>query len=279
MADVLFKPEALVPIWVEGSGISALDKMAQRPVLVDVESLGRVMRGQMLQVTTLGATILPDDPFLLWKSVHVKVSFRFRDIVYAFSGMTIVSETRHSFRFEFDGVTRHSLMIMSKNLGDAGLLDAADMEQMLAEEAANAAAAQAAEANAVVPVKKDKISVRLIRHEKPPGGRERRIHHRHDIDVEAKLAIVNSDSNLECSVLELSLGGCRVYTEIPNNIEKGTQVEVQFVECGFPLRMPATIQVKSGVHILGLKYLQMSSRMKERLSSLIWEVAEKEKGH
>lgn len=258
MADLLFKPEALVPIWVEGSGISALGSMVQRPVLIDVGALGKVMRGQMLQVTTHGATVLPDDPFLLWKSVPVKVSFRFRDIVYAFSGMTEVTEAGHSIRFEFDQVTRQSLMILGKNLDDAGLLDAADIEQMFAEETLNAP-------HAALPAKKDKVSARIIKHEKPPGGRERRIHHRHEVDVEAKLAIVNSDCNLECSVLELSLGGCRVYTELPNSIEKNTQVEVQFVECGFPLRMPATIQVKSGVHILGLKYLPMSSRMRERL--------------
>jgi c-di-GMP-binding flagellar brake protein YcgR len=95
--------------------------------------------------------------------------------------------------------------------------------------------------------------------------------------VGAKLAVVNSDSNLECTVLELSLGGCRVLTDTPNNIEIDTRVEVQFVSCGYPLRMPAKIQVKSGVNILGLRFLAMSSRIQERLQSLIWEVAENEK--
>ena len=274
MADMVFKAEALVPLWVEETGISALDKKAKRPVLIEMESLGKVMRGRMLQLTASGATIMPNDPILIWNSIYVKVSFRFGDVVYALTGMSMLSEPDFSFRFEFDAVTRKSFIILGKNLGEAGLLDAADVEMIFA---AKEAEAQKAEANAEAPPKKNKIHARLVRHEKPPGGRERRVHHRYDIDVGAKLAVVNSDSNLECTVLELSLGGCRVLTDTPNNIEIDTRVEVQFVSCGYPLRMPAKIQVKSGVNILGLRFLAMSSRIQERLQSLIWEVAENEK--
>lgn len=275
MADAVFKAEALVPIWTEKSGISALDKIAWCPVLIDVEALGKVMRGQMLQLTASGASVLPDDPFLIWKSLQVKVSFRFKDVVYALTGMSLVSEKDLNFRFEFDNVTRKSLMILCKTLGEAGLLDAANIEQIFA---AKEVEARNAEADAAAPRKEGKLHARLVRHEKPPGGRERRIHHRHNLDVNAKLAIVNSDSNFECSVLELSLGGCRVLTEAPNGLELNTQVEVQFVSCGYPLRMPAKIQVKSGTNILGLKFLEMSSRIKDRLHSLIEEVAEKGNG-
>lgn len=275
MEETVFKAEALVPIWVEKSGISALDKIARRPVLIHLDSLGKVMRGQMLHLTASGANVLPDDPFLLWKSVYVKVSFRFSDVVYALTGMTNASEADLSFRFEFDEVTRKSFLILGKDLGEAGLLDAADVAQIFA---AKDAQARNAEADAASKAKKTKATMRLVRHEKPPGGRERRVHHRYDLDVNAKLAIINSDSNFECTVLELSLGGCRVYTADPNNIETDMPVEVQFVECGYPLRMPAKIQVKQGDHILGLKFLGMSSRIKERLHSLIGEVAERENG-
>lgn len=275
MADTVFKAEALVPLWIEKSGIEVLDKKAHRPVLIEMESLGKVMRGQMLHLTSSGASIMPDDTFLIWNSVHVKVSFRFGDVVYALTGMTMLSEPDFRFRFEFDAVTRKSFIILGKNLGEAGLLDAADIEQIFA---AKEAESQKSESKPESQAKKSKIHARLVRHEAPPGGRERRVHHRYDIDVGAKLAIINSDSNFECTVLELSLGGCRVFTEAPNNIETDTQVEVQFVSCGYPLRMPAKIQVKSGTNILGLKFLQMSNRIRERLQSLIWEVAEKEKG-
>jgi len=275
MEDIVFKTEALIPIWVRNSGISALDKMAERPVLIGVKSLGKVMHGQMLQMTMSGATILPDDSFLIWKSVHVKVSFRFADIVYHLSGMTMLSEPDLSFRFEFDGVTRKSVVILGKKLGDAGLLDAADAEQMYA---AKDALANEPEDGSAAKAKKGPLTARLVRHEQPPGGRERRVDHRYDIDANAKLAVINSSFNLECLVLELSLGGCRVYTGSPNNVEHDTQVEVQFVERGYPLRLPARIQVKSGPHILGLRFSEMSERMKERLKNLICEVAEREKG-
>jgi hypothetical protein len=276
MADNVFKPEALVPIWYGNTGISALDKFAQRPVLVEVESLGNAMYGQILELTMSEANVLPDSLFLIWKSIHVKVSFRYGDVVYALTGITTVSEADRSFRFKFDSVTRKSLMILGKNLGDAGLLDSADVEQILATKDAEATAAEVDSASVG---NKRSHTARLVRHEKPPGGRERRVHHRYDIDVDAKLAIVNTDYNLGCKVMELSLGGCRVYTDLPNNIEMERHLEVQFIECGFPLRMPAKVQVKNGGHILGLRFLELSSRMRERLKSLIWEIAEKEMGH
>jgi hypothetical protein len=247
--------------------------MAQRPVLIEVESVGKVIRGQMLRLTMTGATVVPDDPFLIWMSVPVKVSFRYGDVVYALTGMSMASEADLSFSFKFDSVTRKSLMILSKNLGEAGLLDAEDVQQMFAAKVAEEAQTEGKPESAAV---KCKISARLVRHEKPPGGRERRVHHRYDIEVDAKLAIINSDSNLNCSVLEMSLGGCRLYTEDPNSIKLDTPVEVQFVECGYPLRLPASIQVKVGDHILGLRFLEMSGRMKERLNNLIWEIAERE---
>ncbi|MGA2887829.1 MAG: PilZ domain-containing protein [Terracidiphilus sp.] len=275
MADSVFKAEALVPIWVEKSGISVLDKLAQRPVLIEVEKLGKVMRGQMLQLTMSGATVLPDDSFLLLKSVHAKVSFRYSDVVYVLSGMTVESEADLRFSFKFDSVTRKSFAIMGKNLGEAGLLDAADVKQMYASRDTGA---PDPEANSASPATQTKIVARLVRHEKPPGGRERRVHHRHDMDVGAKLAIVNSDSILNSSVMELSFGGCRVYTDLPNNIQLETLVEVQFVECGLPLRLAAKVQVKNGAHVLGLMYLNMSSRMRERLNHLIREIGEKERG-
>jgi hypothetical protein len=274
MSETVFKPEALVPIWVENTGISALEKMAQRPVLIELDSLGKTMRGQMMQLTMSGAVVLPNEQFLIWNSLHVKVSFRFNDVVYNLTGLTFMSEKDLRFRFEFDNVTRKSFIILSKNLGEAGLLDAADVEQILAAKSADKQASEADSAS----LKKSRLHARLVRHEPPPGGKERRIHHRYDIEANAKLAVVNSDCNLECTVLELSLGGCRVHTELPSTIELGTQVEVQFVSCGYPLRMPAKIQGKHGDHILGLKYLEMSTRIRERLKSLIWEVAEDERG-
>jgi hypothetical protein len=250
MADSEYKAEAPVPIWTEISGISALDRMVQRPVLVEAEVLGKAMRGQVLQMNMSGANVLPDESVLFWKNVPVKISFRYADIVYVLSGMTLASKVGLSFRLEFDSVTQKRFVILGKNLGDAGLLDVADAELMYAAKEMQADAPEAQEC-------------------------KQRIHHRYDIVVGSKLAIINSDCVLDSKILDLSLGGCRLYTNAPNNIQLGTLVEVQFVECGLPLRLAAKVQVKHGEHILGLMYLNISCRLKEWLDRLICEIAER----
>jgi hypothetical protein len=270
----MFTAGPLTPLWVENTGISALDKMTARPVLIGVETLGKLMHGQVLELTASQARVLPDDPFLLWKSVLIKIRFRWADVEYNLSGMTIESHEDNSFTFEFDCVTRKYLAVLGKQLEDAGLMNSGAARSKPVSKLSE-------ELDHGDPPIKHEINTRaaslLVRHEKPPGGKERRVHHRYDLDAEAKLAIVNSDRILDCIVLELSLGGCRVYSETPISLDLGAWVEVQFIECGLPLRLAAKIQVKSGEKIAGLMFHSMSIRMQERLNNLIWEIAEKER--
>ena len=269
----MFTAEALVPLWAEKTGISDLDQMAARPVLIVVS--GKILRGEMLQLTMARARVMPLDPFLLWSSVHVKIRFMCGNVTYNLTGMTISSHADNSFSFDFDSVTRKYMTIEGKRLGDAGLMDKPTQQK--------AVLTIGSEDPVDTPEKKpDKsaqnatMSALVVRHEEPPGGRERRVHRRYDIDAEAKLSVVNSNRTIVCTVLELSLSGCRVHSEIPHGIDRGAMVEVQFVDCGLPLRIAANVQVKTGEHLIGLKFQNMSVRMKERLNNLIWEVAEQE---
>ena len=263
----MFTAEALVPLWAEKTGILALDSMAARPVLIEVS--GKVMRGDMLQLTMARARVMPLDPFLLWSSVHVKIRFMCSTVTYNLTGMTISSHADNSFSFEFDSVTRKYMLIEGKRLGVATPPGKSAHE--------STPAVEKPEMKTDTPPKKASVSALIVRHDGPPGGRERRVHHRYDIDAAAKLSVVNSDRTIVCTVLELSLSGCRVHTDIANGVSRGTQVEVQFVDCGLPLRIAANVQVKTGEHLVGLKFQNMSTRMKERLNNLIWEVAEQEK--
>jgi hypothetical protein len=270
----MFTAEALVPLWAEKTGISALDSMAARPVLIEIAD--KTMRGEMLQLTIARARVMPFDPILLWSSVHVKIRFMCAGVTYQLTGMTISSHEDNSFSFEFDCVTRKYMSLHGKRLADAGLMEKSASGKVPAfDEPVDCS--KKPEKDLDSPPKKASISAVLVRHDGPPGGRERRVHHRYEIDAEAKLSVVNSDRTIACTVLELSLSGCRVHSENTNGIARNTQVEVQFVNCGLPLRIAANVQVKTGEHLIGLKFLNMSSRMKDRLNNLIWEVAEQGK--
>lgn len=128
MDDLLSKPQVLVPLWIERTGNGLLDWTSARPVLIEVEMLHATMRGEMLQLCTTWARVLPSDPFFLWQDTRVSVHFRFRDTLYALSGLTGVSDADDSFRFEFDSVSRQRLQVLSRLLQDAGLLRSSELQ-------------------------------------------------------------------------------------------------------------------------------------------------------
>jgi len=230
--------------------------------------LHATMRGEMLQLCTTWARVLPSDPFFLWQDTRVSVHFRFRDTLYALSGLTGVSDADDSFRFEFDSVSRQRLQVLSRLLQDAGLLRSSEL-QTCASRQNDRSAAPPAKHEGPEDAKRDPVKYCSSEH-------NRRAHPRYTLATPAILAIVNGGV-FDCEILELSLGGCRVQTLRPLNCPLLTRVEVEFVGLGIPLRLAAQIQMRSGDYVAGLKYLEVSPRLRERLSDLIGELSEIER--
>lgn len=265
------REDTLVPMWIARSGNHVLDRMPSRPVVIDVETLGTVLHGQVVQLSLIGARVLPDDPFLLWKNVRVTVRFRFENVIYILSGATTASNEDHSFSFDFDSVTRKRMEVLRAQLKDEGCLQASE----LADPGPELEEQEEEEPRSEAKSNKTKEELRQVRHMRMPPGRERRVHERHDLLADATIQKITTSRILKCQVLEISLGGCRVYTEFPHGYEKGDRVEVQFVGRGFPFRLAAAVQFEAGEQLAGLKFLHMSMRTSERLVELIHELAEK----
>ena len=256
---------ALIPIWIEKNCPASLKKLAARPVLIEVEALGATLSGQMIKLMQCGARVLPDEPILLRANMRVKVSFRVANTEYALSGITQANDLDDTIRFEFDCVTRRQMAILSEYLKEAGLLQAGEATTPAPEEPTEK---EKSEAKA----KLTKAELRRVRREPPPGGIERRVHDRHELEAIATLMIVDKGIVIKCLLLEISLSGCRVFTDFPSHIEQDTPVEVDFVGRGYPLRIAATVKVKTDEYVLGLHFERMSSRSQERLRSLLHEL-------
>ncbi len=260
----MLKP-ALIPIWIEEDGPAGLYKGAERPVLIEVEALGAALYGQMVKLTTFSIQVMPDEPILICPNVRVRASFRFADVEYTLSGLTVENDIAKGILFDFDFVTRRRMVTLASSLKDAGLMqDGGRPPKPDPEE-------QETTGQKVKP-KPAKELLRRVRHEPPPGGIERRVHYRHELEAVVTLVVVNKGIVMRCLLLEISFSGCRVYSDVPIRILEDTHVEVDFIGQGYPFRMAARVRVKTDEHLLGLEFEKMNARTRDRLVDLLEEL-------
>ena len=125
--------------------------------------------------------------------------------------------------------------------------------------------------------KRTKEEQRRVRREHPPGGIERRIETRHELESACTLTVLEMGSAWKCRTLEISLSGCRLFSETPFEVLAESRVEVEFVGKGQPFRLAASAKIKGDEHLLGMHFMPMSQRCKDRLLELIGELAKPSK--
>jgi hypothetical protein len=246
----MFITEALVPIWTEATGGPDGTVQDSRPTLIIVETLGATLRGQLMDLSESRARVQTNDPFLMCSNVRVTLRFRFNDVVYNLSGLSVANESDSSFFVLFDEVTR--LKIVSFTWGPVA--DKAPSEPATKEE------------------KRSKADQRIVRREPPPGGIERRVHARHVLESTATLIALEQAKIFKCLVLEVSMSGCRLFNENPLMLAEDTLVEVEFTGRGYPFRLAGKIKTKTDEHLVGLEFQSASSRTLSRLQELIGEL-------
>jgi c-di-GMP-binding flagellar brake protein YcgR len=109
-----------------------------------------------------------------------------------------------------------------------------------------------------------------------PTKRERRTQSRHEVDTSADIFLINVGSRLTGRIQDLSVGGCRIRTDERFPVGIYTRVETEFRLEGLPFRLGGVIQA---VHdrdrrLVGIRFLDMSSRKREQLEQLIEEIDE-----
>jgi hypothetical protein len=104
-------------------------------------------------------------------------------------------------------------------------------------------------------------------------GARYRSSQRHPVRSGASLSVLGQDLSVQCNVLDLSLGGCRLRTMDRLEAEAQVRVEVTFKVRGLPLLLPGVIQWTDCADLFGVRFLEMSHRRKEMLVEVLAEIA------
>jgi hypothetical protein len=107
----------------------------------------------------------------------------------------------------------------------------------------------------------------------PKGSkRDRRAQARHEVDTSATIYLVKMGAKLEGRILDLSVSGCRIRTEERFLVGIYTRVEAGFYLNGMPFRLGGVIQAIHDRHHVGIRFLDLSDRNRERVEELIEEI-------
>jgi hypothetical protein len=110
-------------------------------------------------------------------------------------------------------------------------------------------------------------------------GRDRRTQSRLAVDTSADILLINVGCHLAGRIQDLSVGGCRIHTDERFPVGIYTRVETEFRLQGLPFRLLGVIQA---VHdqqrqLVGIRFLDMSTRKREQVEQLIKEIEEEQK--
>jgi c-di-GMP-binding flagellar brake protein YcgR len=106
-------------------------------------------------------------------------------------------------------------------------------------------------------------------------GRERRLQKRQQLDVGVSIYPIRAGGKVNGVILDLSVGGCRIRTGEKLQVGIHTHVELGFVAQGLPFRVPGVIQSLYGRQQVGIRFIDVTERNREKLQSLMGELEEK----
>ena len=110
--------------------------------------------------------------------------------------------------------------------------------------------------------------------ETKPAKPDRREESREEVDTSAVIYLVKIASRLRGRILDLSLGGCRIRTDERFPVGIYTRVETEFRLAGLPFRLGGVIQAIHDRHMVGIRFLDMSSRKREQVEELMADIRE-----
>lgn len=108
---------------------------------------------------------------------------------------------------------------------------------------------------------------------KPAKG-DRREAAREAVDTTAVIFLIKIASRLRGRILDLSLSGYRIRTDERFPVGIYTRVETEFRLEGLPFRLGGVVQAIHDRHMVGIRFLDMSSRKHKQLEQLIEDIRE-----
>jgi len=92
------------------------------------------------------------------------------------------------------------------------------------------------------------------------------------VDTGAVIRLIDLAAKFEGRIQDVSMGGCRIRTDLPFPLGVFRRVEMQFHIHGLPFRLGGVTQAIYDPFNVGIRFLDISERMREGLSQLIEEI-------
>jgi hypothetical protein len=111
-------------------------------------------------------------------------------------------------------------------------------------------------------------------------GAERRTRPRFPVDEDASLLLLEHGFSVQCSIVDLSLEGCRVRTRERLPAAMRASVEISFKINGIAFRLSGEIRwldsaaasIRDGVRVVGIRFVGVSSRRRDEWAEVLGEV-------
>jgi len=104
---------------------------------------------------------------------------------------------------------------------------------------------------------------------------ERRLSTRVPVNERATIQLGNVSSAIQCSLMDLSLDGCRVRTDTATGAESGERVEMTFRLAGMAFRLGGVTEWCAPTREIGVLFSGLSPRREAELVEALGELAEK----
>ncbi|MFZ1087017.1 MAG: PilZ domain-containing protein, partial [Terracidiphilus sp.] len=108
--------------------------------------------------------------------------------------------------------------------------------------------------------------------ELPEKREERRASPRLAVEEPAAIVILEEGVGFRCSVLDLSLSGCRLHTSLRFPGSAWDRVEISFKLRGISLRFSGEIQWIDGRQKVGIRFINLTPRRRTELAEVLAEI-------
>lgn len=207
---------------------------------------------RMVDISLEGCRLCCETEFVGQPGMKVEVAFRLPTAAFRFAGVLVWSAKNSVFGIQFQR------MKSDRRRELAALLE--EMRAGVALKAANASAGFTPEKAAAYAALRTK-------------RKERRAHPRYNADLPAAIYLLASQASKPGRIVNISLGGCKISLDRPFFAAVPLRVEVEIMLNGIPLRLPGIVKVRHSENSVGISFVEITERKRERLSLAIAAIA------
>jgi len=237
-------------------------------------SHGMPMKAHINDLSLEGCRICTEQRCPPGTGLQVEVTFKVNGIAFRFSGVIRWNDGNHLVGIRFNEGTQRRREQLAEVVCEIAAAQLAQPEKQAEEQAKVERLPEAlADGVAEQPEPLELGTAAAAPPPRPERGRlNRRNRARLAVHSFAVIYLVKTGSKLVGRIVDLSLSGCRIRTDEPFPVGIYTRVEAGFHLDGLPFRLGGVTQAIHDRHNVGIRFLDMTDRSRERVEGLIEEL-------